>query len=124
MEESLREALIKKIIFYMRGQIPFDKLESRNLVSYWQFALGWDNVIKMKFDPLFEEAARYVFSIKKFSIPMIQRRFAIGYNRAASITDQLEVVGVVEPFCGNEFRKVIVKDLEVLENILKYIFTL
>jgi hypothetical protein len=121
MEDPLREILIKKIIFYMRGQIPFDKSESKNLVSYWQFALGWDNVIKMKFDPLFEAAARYVFSIKKFSIPMIQRRFSIGYNRAASITDQLEVVGIVEPFCGEGFRKLIVEELEVIENILKYL---
>ena len=97
----------------MRGQIPSDKSESKNLVSYWQFALGWNNVIKLKFDSLFENVARYVFSIKKFSIPMIQRHFSIGYNRATEITDQLEVEGIIEPFCGNGFRKVIVKEFEV-----------
>lgn len=103
----------------MRGQIPFDKSKSKNLVSYWQFALEWENVIQLKFDPLFEEVARYVFSIQKFSIPMIQRKFSIGYNRAAEITDQLEVVGIVEPFKGKDYRKVIVEDLDVLEQILK-----
>ena len=50
----------------MRGQIPVDKSESKNLVSYWQFALGWVNVIKPKYDPLFEEVARYVLSIQEF----------------------------------------------------------
>jgi DNA segregation ATPase FtsK/SpoIIIE-like protein len=121
MEDPLREILVKKIIFYLRGQIPFDKSESKNLVSIWQFALGWENVIKLKYDPLFEVAARYVFMVKEFSIQMIQRHFSIGYNRAACITDQLGIVGIVEPFCGNGFRKVIVKDLEVLGEILKNI---
>lgn len=77
--DQLRVFLIKKIIFYMRRQIPFDKYESKNLVSYWQFALGWQNVIKLKFDPLFKEVASYVFMVKEFSIPIIQRRFSIRY---------------------------------------------
>lgn len=121
MEDPLREILIKGVIFYMRGQIPFDKSESKNLVTYWQFALGWDNAIKMKFDPLFEDAARYVFSIQKFSIPMIQRKFSIGYNRAVVITYQLEATRIVEPFRGKDYRKVILEDLDVLGQILKLI---
>lgn len=50
---------------------------------------------------------------------MIQRHFSTGYNRAASIIDQLESTGIVDSFSENGSRKVILKDKDRLEQFLK-----
>lgn len=71
-------------------------------------------------DPLFEEAARFVVSIKQGSTSMLQRRFKLGYNRSGRIMDQLESAGVVSPFDGRKPREVLM-DSFTLENLLKNI---
>ena len=50
-----------------------------------------------KLDPLFEEAAQLVVSRQMGSTSTIQRQYAIGYNRAGRIMDQLEQAGIVGP---------------------------
>jgi S-DNA-T family DNA segregation ATPase FtsK/SpoIIIE len=47
------------------------------------------------FDELFEEAKNVVLTDKKTSISYLQRRLQIGYNRSATIIEQLEMAGVL-----------------------------
>jgi S-DNA-T family DNA segregation ATPase FtsK/SpoIIIE len=47
------------------------------------------------FDELFEEAKQVVLNDKKTSISYLQRRLQIGYNRSATIIEQLEMAGVL-----------------------------
>ncbi len=47
------------------------------------------------FDELFEEAKAIVLNDKKTSISYLQRRLQIGYNRSATIIEQLEMAGVL-----------------------------
>ena len=70
-------------------------------------------------DPLFEPAARLVFRHQLASVSLLQRRLNIGYARAGRIIDQLERVGVVEPFVGSKSRKVLIENEGDLEQILK-----
>ncbi|OFY65265.1 MAG: hypothetical protein A2V64_05175 [Bacteroidetes bacterium RBG_13_43_22] len=72
-----------------------------------------------KRDPMFEEAARLVVQHQQGSTSLIQRKMAIGYNRAGRIIDQLEAAGIVGPFEGSKARDVLCSDLFVLEQILK-----
>jgi len=58
-------------------------------------------------DDLFGEAADFVREKGKASTSMIQRRFKIGYNRAANIIDQLEARGVVGPADGARPREIL-----------------
>ena len=58
-------------------------------------------------DPLFEEAKNIVLSEKKTSISYLQRRLQIGYNRAARIVEQLELMGVVSPPNAKGQREII-----------------
>ena len=71
-----------------------------------------------KFDPKLEEAAHIVVSKQDGSTSLVQRKFAIGYNRAERIMKQLETVGVVGGANGSKPRNVLVPDLETLTVIL------
>ncbi|EGO2747789.1 cell division protein FtsK [Enterococcus sp. DIV2416] len=57
-------------------------------------------------DELFEEAKNLVVEMQTASISLLQRRFRIGYNRAARLVDELEAHGVIGPSEGSKPRKV------------------
>lgn len=58
------------------------------------------------YDSLFDEALELVIEKEKASASMIQRRFRVGYNRAARIVDQLYEAGYIGPEEGSKPRKV------------------
>lgn len=59
-------------------------------------------------DPLYNEARSYVIQVKKASTSLLQRRFGVGYNRAAKIIDALEDAQVIGPQQGSKPREVLV----------------
>jgi S-DNA-T family DNA segregation ATPase FtsK/SpoIIIE len=61
-------------------------------------------------DVLFEEAVRLVCQFKRASASFLQRRFSIGYNRAARILDQLEEAGVIGPADGAKPREILINN--------------
>jgi S-DNA-T family DNA segregation ATPase FtsK/SpoIIIE len=61
-------------------------------------------------DPLFREAAQLIVIHQQGSTSLIQRKFAIGYNRAGRIMDQLEKAGIVGPSEGSKARQVFCLD--------------
>ena len=69
-------------------------------------------------DPLFEDAARMIVNEQNGSTSMIQRKFAIGYNRAGRLMDQLEKAGVVGPAKGSKPREVLCVSEEQLMMIM------
>lgn len=71
-----------------------------------------------KRDDLFDEAARLIVTHQQGSTSLIQRKFAIGYNRAGRIIDQLEAAGIVGPYEGSKARQVFYTDLNSLEQYL------
>ncbi len=71
-----------------------------------------------KKDPMFEDAARLLVAHQQGSTSLIQRKFAIGYNRAGRIMDQLEAAGIVGPFEGSKARQVLIPDDYSLEQKL------
>ena len=66
-------------------------------------------------DSMFEEVARLVVSTQQGSTSMIQRKFAIGYNRAGRLMDQLEAAGIVGPAHGSKPREVLCMSEEDLQ---------
>lgn len=57
-------------------------------------------------DELFDEAVALVVEMETASVSMLQRRFRIGYNRAARLIDEMEQRGIVGPHEGSKPRKV------------------
>lgn len=68
-------------------------------------------------DELYEDAYNLVIELDTASISMLQRKFRIGYNRAANIMDDLEANGIVSAQDGSKPRDVLV-DLVDQENEL------
>ncbi|ARK22765.1 DNA translocase FtsK [Sporosarcina ureae] len=63
-------------------------------------------------DDLYDEAVQMVVDMQTASVSMIQRRFRVGYARAARIVDQMEARGVVGPPEGSKPRHVLLTKSE------------
>lgn len=60
-------------------------------------------------DPLYDQIVEFAISTGKVSASLLQRRFRLGYNRAARVVDLLEERGIVGPQNGSKPREVLVK---------------
>ena len=60
-------------------------------------------------DPMYNEVVEFAVKSGKVSASLLQRRFRVGYNRAARIVDLLEERGIIGPQNGSKPRDVLVK---------------
>ncbi|MDY7219566.1 DNA translocase FtsK 4TM domain-containing protein [Denitrificimonas sp. JX-1] len=58
-------------------------------------------------DPLYDEAVNFVTESRRASISSVQRKFRVGYNRAARMVEAMEAAGVVSAAGHNGAREVI-----------------
>ena len=56
-------------------------------------------------DELLDDAIRVVLEMGQASASMLQRRFRVGYNRAARLVDKMEELGIVGPAVGSKPRE-------------------
>lgn len=57
-------------------------------------------------DPLYDEVVQFILTQETASTSMIQRKYRIGYNRAARLIDALEENGLIGPSEGSKPRRV------------------
>ncbi|MGR9101212.1 MAG: DNA translocase FtsK, partial [Gammaproteobacteria bacterium] len=69
--------------------------------------MGFNGFDDNESDALYDEAVRFVTESRKASISSVQRRFKIGYNRAARMIEDMESAGVVSPPETNGSREVL-----------------
>lgn len=60
-------------------------------------------------EPLYNDIVEFVVTTGKASASLLQRRFRLGYNRAARCIDLLEERGIIGPANGSKGREVLVK---------------
>lgn len=60
-------------------------------------------------DELYDEAVQLVIERQTASVSMLQRRFRIGYTRAARLIDAMEEEGIIGPYVGSRPREVLVE---------------
>ena len=70
-------------------------------------------------DELFEDALSLVLDMGQASSSMLQRRFRIGYTRAARLVDTMEELGIVGQSVGSKPREVIMSRKEAEERFLR-----
>mgnify|MGYP000642116261 FL=1 len=71
-------------------------------------------------DELFESAVQLVVDMGQASSSMLQRRFRIGYTRAARLVDMMEELGIVSQSAGSKPREVILSRQEIEERFFKH----
>lgn len=59
-------------------------------------------------DELYNDAVELIVEMQTASVSMLQRRFRIGYTRAARLIDEMEARGVVGPYEGSKPRNVLI----------------
>ncbi|WP_325097069.1 recombination-associated protein RdgC [Marinomonas ostreistagni] len=63
---------------------------------------------ELYFDPLYQEAKKFVIESRNASTANLQRRLQIGYNRASHLIAEMEQKGVVGPMSYNGLREVLI----------------
>ncbi|WP_047981216.1 FtsK/SpoIIIE family DNA translocase [Ornithinibacillus contaminans] len=71
-----------------------------------------NEVVQEVDDELYDEAVQMITEMQSASVSMLQRRFRIGYTRAARLIDAMEARGIVGPYEGSKPRAVLVTDTE------------
>jgi S-DNA-T family DNA segregation ATPase FtsK/SpoIIIE len=102
-------AEIKRIVEFWKKQGKPSYLDPSILAEVKKGAGGGE---EEEYDEKYDEAVAFVAETGQASISLIQRRFRIGYNRAARIVEKMEVEGVVGPSDGVKAREVLVKKIE------------
>ena len=101
--------------------INFVKEQSKEEVKYEQDILETISKVSMSKDSdedeILNQAIEFVVESGQASASMLQRKFKVGFNRAARLIDSMEERGIVGQNEGSKPRKVLIskKDLEQLE---------
>ncbi len=100
---------IKRIVEFLKkqGKPSYDPTILQE-VKKEKEAMGEED----EYDEKYDEAVAFVAETGQASISLIQRRFRIGYNRAARIIEKMEEEGVVGPSDGIKPREVLIKKIE------------
>ena len=87
-----------------------DFLKEQGLIEYENSStfMETSDETEEEVDTLFAEAVDLVVRTGQASISLLQRRFRIGYTRAARLIDDLERRGIVGPFEGSKPREVLI----------------
>ena len=110
------EEEIEKLVNYTIGQqkaiydesLTVDRSESSSSSSGGQAGDDYSSADEYD-DPIYNEVVDFAVSAGKISASLIQRKFRLGYNRAARIIDLLEERGIIGPPNGSKPREVLVK---------------
>ncbi|WP_026701114.1 FtsK/SpoIIIE family DNA translocase [Salibacterium aidingense] len=99
VEKVVEAVVAQQKANYQEEMIPEDKPEVQEEVD----------------DELYQDAVDLVVHMQSASVSMLQRRFRIGYTRAARLIDEMEVRGIVGPYGGSKPREVLISGTQEQE---------
>jgi len=100
---------VHKVIEHVKGQV--EKVDYNEDVLT-RIERTDSNGAEEDTDELLADAIDLVVRSGQASVSMLQRRFRIGYNRAARIVDMMEARGIVSPQDGSRPRQVLLSEAE------------
>lgn len=102
---------VHRVVEFLKQTAPanyLDEITREPSDSSDGFSMGGDgNSNSGESDALYDEAVQFVTESRKASISSVQRRFKVGYNRAATIIESMEAAGVVSSAESNGSRVVL-----------------
>lgn len=93
---------------YIEGIL--DEISVQDLSSFTEVA--FNKFDEGEQDPLYDQAVKIIVRTRRVSVSSVQRRFKIGYNRAARIVEAMEAAGIVSPMENNGTREVLLPPQE------------
>ncbi|GAB1475315.1 DNA translocase FtsK [Bacillota bacterium] len=106
----ISDSEVHKVIDYLKEQMPVNEY-ARDVIQKIEHT--YQNESDDDSDELFQEAVETVVRAEQASVSMLQRRFRIGYNRAARLIDMMEARGIIGPSDGSRPRKVLITEEEL-----------
>jgi S-DNA-T family DNA segregation ATPase FtsK/SpoIIIE len=99
---------VHRVVEFLKQTAPPDYLEeiTRESSDNDGFSMGGD-YSSSESEALYDQAVRFVTESSKASISSVQRRFKVGYNKAANLIEQMEAEGVVSGAETNGSRVVL-----------------
>ena len=107
---------VERLLDFIRGQGQ-QMEENQEIIEYTENAAmeaddGKKDAAKEKIDELLVDAIELVMSSGQASTSSIQRRFRIGYTRAARLIDTMEEMKIIGPSLGSKPREILVSSEE------------
>lgn len=99
------EEEILKVVEFLKSQGP--AIYDNKFLEETSSEENKQNIDDIELDELYEEAKEIILTDEKTSISYLQRRLKIGYNRAATIIEQLEAMGVLSEVNAKGQRDII-----------------
>ncbi len=101
---------VHRVVEFLKQTAPPDYLEDitrESSDSNDGYSMNADSSSNSEADALYDEAVAFVTETRKASISSVQRRFKVGYNRAATMIEDMEAAGIVSAAESNGSRTVL-----------------
>jgi len=101
---------VHRVVEFLKQTAPPDYLEDITRESSDTndgYSMNGDSSSNSEADALYDEAVAFVTESRKASISSVQRRFKVGYNRAATMIEDMEAAGIVSAAESNGSRVVL-----------------
>lgn len=107
----ISDSEVHNVIDFLKKQVP-DNEYATDVIQ--RIERTYENEPDDDTDELLQEAIETVVRAEQASVSMLQRRFRIGYNRAARLVDMMEARGIIGPSDGSRPRKVLMTEEQFL----------
>jgi S-DNA-T family DNA segregation ATPase FtsK/SpoIIIE len=101
---------VHRVVEFLKQTAPPDYLDDitrESSDSNDGYSMNGDSSNNAEADALYDEAVAFVTESRKASISSVQRRFKVGYNRAATMIEDMEAAGIVSAAESNGSRVVL-----------------
>lgn len=120
---NIEQEEVNRIVDYIRSQAPeveyISEITARQADPNDPNSSGISSDGSIAQGSLLEQSIRIVVQYQKGSSSFIQRKLSVGFNKAASLLEELEELGVVGPPNGSKPREVLVSDADAFIAELK-----
>ena len=111
----ISDAEVHGIIEFLKNQAEGKAEYAQDVIHSIERANSGTNDQEEEVDELLTDAIELVVQAEQASVSMLQRRFRIGYNRAARLVDMMEARGIIGPADGSRPRKVLIDMMDLAE---------
>ena len=101
---------VHRVVEFLKQTAPPDYLDlvtQEAVEGLESFVNGGSAATTGESDALYDQAVQFVTESRKASISSVQRRFKVGYNRAATMIEEMEAAGIVSAAETNGSRVVL-----------------